>query len=80
MRMVKMLQKTLGLGEPGVGCGTSFGIREEAARPPGLLTPALALLMVCQKRGWGRAASRNLIEQNHGAPDKRSSLPVVTRH
>lgn len=38
MRMVKMLQKTLGAGEPGVGCGISFGIREEAARPPGLLT------------------------------------------
>ena len=23
--MVKMLQKTLGAGEPGVGCGISFG-------------------------------------------------------
>lgn len=25
--MVKTLQKTLGAGEPGVGCGISFGIR-----------------------------------------------------
>lgn len=38
MRMVKMLQKTLGAGEPGVGCGISFGIGEEAACPLGFLT------------------------------------------
>ena len=38
MRMVKMLQKTLGAGELGVGgCGTSFGIRRgdcQSSRPP----------------------------------------------
>lgn len=37
MRMVKMLQKTLGAGEPGVGCGISFGIRKGgclSSRPP----------------------------------------------
>lgn len=27
MRMVKTLRKTLGAGEPGAGCGISFGIR-----------------------------------------------------
>lgn len=35
--MVKMLQKTLGAGEPRVGCGISFGIRSggcSPSRPP----------------------------------------------
>lgn len=35
--MVKMLQKTLGAGEPGMGCGISFGIRRGgclSSRPP----------------------------------------------
>lgn len=35
--MVKMLQKTLGAGKPGVGCGISFGIRRggcSSSRPP----------------------------------------------
>lgn len=31
--MVKMLQKTLGAGEPGVGCGISFGIRRGGCPP-----------------------------------------------
>lgn len=37
MRMVKMLQKILGAGEPRVGCGISFGIRRGgclSSRPP----------------------------------------------
>lgn len=59
MRMVKMLQKTLGTGELGLGCRISFGIRRGGclpSRPPhshmrrdrGLPATFPALLTVCR--------------------------------
>lgn len=56
--MVKTLQKTLGAGEPRVGCGISFGIRRggcSSSTPPhshmrkaeDSPQPAPALLTVC---------------------------------
>lgn len=84
MRMVKMLQKTQGLGTP-VGCGISFGIRRrllvlQASSQPheeGQRTPAIfpALLTVCPGQQGADSHQKSHLAKD-GAPDKSTDSPV----
>lgn len=90
--MVKTLQKTLGAGEPGVGCGISFGIRRGgclSSTPPHSHTRrGRGLPMTCPSTADGVLKGQ---QGNRQPPEISSSktmglltntqfLPVIAKH
>lgn len=89
--MVKMLQKTLGAGEPRVGCGVSFGIRRggcSSSNPPhGHMRrteapPAAPALLTCAEGAAGNARQPPEISSSNavGLLTNTQIPPVIAKH